>query len=692
MLLPISWLREYVLIDLPVSALAERLTMAGLEVEEIREEGDESILDLKITPNRGDWLSVLGVAREVAAITGRPRRLPEIGLRATGPPSPGMTVTIEAPDLCSRYVARRIRGVRIGPSPAWAQERLRLAGLRPINNVVDATNYVMLEMGQPLHAFDYATLRQGRIVVRTARPGERIVTIDGTSVPLDPEMLVIADAERPVAIAGVMGGQETEVSDSTTDLLLESAHFNPVSIRRTSKRIPLSTGASYRFERHVDPEGVLRAADRAAALIVEWSGGEVSETVVDCRPVTARPVCVRLRPDRCRAMLGIEIGDDEMRRHLEALELEVEPSPDGWQVTVPSFRPDLTLEADLVEEVGRLAGYERLSETLPEGPTQLGRFSPLGRLARRLREQLVAQGLFEAVCHTLVSRTFLERARLLRSPAWPSGETEGPVALRNPISDEFNALRPSLLPGLLQAAIHNLRRDQEHIFLFEIGWAHARPDHPEGRDRLLVAGLMLGSRFSGVWNADLSQTAADFYTCKGVVEALAADLALADLRFTRAAHPAFHPGRAADVAANGRLIGTLGELHPEVAQALELPRGVQIFELDAQALLPFAARLPQYRPPSRFPAVRRDLAVVVRRDTEAEAIRAAIAAVDPVLVQEVRLFDVYSGRPLPEDRISLAFSLQLAAKDRTLTDAEADAVLALARSELARRFDAEFRG
>jgi phenylalanyl-tRNA synthetase beta chain len=693
MLLPIDWLREYVAVDLPDERLADRLTMAGLEVEEIRLDAGQTVFDLKITPNRGDWLSVLGVAREVAAITGAPRRSPEAAPRGSGPAASGMTVTIEAPQLCTRYVARLIRGVRVGPSPEWVQRRLRAAGLRPINNVVDATNYVMLEVGQPLHAFDYATLKGGRIVVRTPRPGERITTIDGTEVALDPQMLLIADAERPVALAGVMGGRETEVTEKTTDLLLESAHFDPVSIRRTSKAIPLSSAASYRFERGVDPEGVRLAADRAAALIVEWARGELSETVADAHPVPAPEIRVRLRPDRCRGMLGIPVPDGEMHAHLEALGLKAAGS-DSWEFLVPSFRQDLVLEEDLIEEVGRLAGYDRLPETLPEGPTQLGRLSPVGRLARRLREQLLAQGLNEAISHTLTSRSFLERARLLHSPVWPlsAGEPHGPVLLRNPLSDEYNALRPSLLPGLLQAARHNLNHGQHDVFLFEVGWAHTVPEGTTERDRVLAAGLLLGNRWADVWNAGGERAAADYYDCKGVVEALVADFHLCEMSFARTSHPAFHPGRSAALKVGAQTLAALGELHPEVAEALELPRGILLFELDAQSLLEDFERLPKYQPPSRFPTVNRDLAVVVDKSTESAAVREAIRGVAPALIREVRLFDVYTGRPLPENRVSLAFGLRLGSEDRTLTDAETDEILQRAREELSRRFAAEFRG
>src|SRR6266571_4063795 len=392
MLVPIRWFREYVAFDLDVPQLAERLTMAGLEVEEIHETEGDTVLDIYVTPNRGDCLSLVGVAREVAAITGGAWRGPKIELRADGPPEPDLSVTIEAPDLCPRYAARVIRGVKVGESPEWLQARLRAAGLRPISNVVDVTNFVTLELGQPLHAFDLATLREGRIVVRRARAGETITTIDGTEVALEPDMLVIADAERPVAIAGVMGGLETEVTSDTTNLLLESAHFSPASVRRTAKRIPLSTPASYRFERSVDPEGVVRAADRAAQLIAELSEGRVSRTLVDAYPRRIEPAVVGFRPARCDALLGCSMAREEMVEYLQRLGLAVErASEEWWKVTVPTFRADLTLEADLVEEIARLYGYQELPETLPEGAVGVGAISPLGRLAARLREQLLAQ-------------------------------------------------------------------------------------------------------------------------------------------------------------------------------------------------------------------------------------------------------------------------------------------------------------
>jgi phenylalanyl-tRNA synthetase beta chain len=692
MLIPLGWLKEHVDVAVSAEDLAHQLTMAGLEVEEIREEEGEVVLNITITPNRGDCLSVVGVARDVAALTGASLRPPEEGVAASGPAEPQVSVTIEAPVLCPRYAARIVRGVLIGPSPEWLQRRLALAGLRPINNVVDVTNYVMLEQGQPLHAFDYATLRGGRIVVRTPRPGERIVIIDGTEVALEPEMLVIADADRPVAIAGVMGGAETEVTEGTTDLLLESAHFDPVSVRRTSKRIPLSTAASYRFERIVDPAGVVRALDRAAALIAELAGGAVSETLVDnvARPISPRRISFDV--ERGMALLGMDVPRDEARQCLERLGLHVTVRDAGrWEVEVPSYRPDLTIEPDLIEEIGRLVGYAHLPETAPVSAISPGGRSPLGRLSERLRDQLLGYGLNEAATHTLLSRAFLDRTRLQRSPAWP-GEGGSVIALRNPLSEELNALRPSLLPGLLTSAAYNRRHGQEDLFLFEVGYVHSTVAGKGTQDRLLVAGLLHGTRWAGAWNVKRAETLVDFYTAKGVVDGLLTGLGIVPDAFERTDHPALHPGRAAALQVGGKILGAVGELHPEVAEAMDLPRELYLFELDAQRLLKLQPEARHYTAPSRFPAAARDLAVVVPAAVPAETIRAAIVAGAPDRIREVRLFDVYRGRPLPEDRVSLAFALQLGAPDRTLTDAEADAILEAARRRLAQEFGAEFRG
>jgi phenylalanyl-tRNA synthetase beta chain len=548
MLIPVEWLNDFVEVPDEPEALAERLTATGNEiVEELRALESGHLFYLKLTPNRADMLSIRGVAREIAALYDCPFRDAAVELATAGPDESGVRVDVEAPELCPRYVARLITGVQVGPSPEWLRQRLQAVGLRSISNVVDVTNYVMFEMGQPLHAFDLDLLNERRVVVRNARAGETLTAINGSEVRLEPEMLVIADGSRPVAVAGVMGGQETEVSAGTRNILLESAYFDPVSVRRTSKRTALASPSSYRFERGVDPESVRRAADRAAALIAELSGGTVSETVFDLYPRPIDPRVAQFRPERCRALLGVDVCDADAERFLTRLGMQVDRSdPQSWSVTAPTFRPDLAIEEDLIEEVGRMYGYDRLPETLPGGISAPGKRSAQEDLVREVRRQLAAQGMYEVVTNTFVARSFLSQARLEASPAWPAGEGEQaqPVPLRNPISEEFDTLRPSLLPGLLQATLHNLRHGTRDVYLFESGYVHSRVGEGPPEYRLMVAGMLFGSRWSAVWNPEKGG-AADFYTAKGIVEALGAGLGLGELTAEPAAHPAFHPGRSA---------------------------------------------------------------------------------------------------------------------------------------------------
>lgn len=696
MLIPVNWLKDFVEFEESPEILADKLTVTGNEIEEIRESPSGPVFYLKLTPNRADMLAMQGAAREIAALYDRPFQPVAPKLEATGPAAADVRVEVEAPDLCPRYVARIIRGVKIGPSPDWLRERLEAAGERSISNVVDATNYVMLEMGQPLHAFDLDKLVERRILVRKAQPGEKFIAIGGQEVTLDADQLVIADGGRAVAIAGIKGGQETEVGDETVDILLESAYFDPVSVRRTSKRLGLSTTASYRFERGVDPNNVLHAANRAAALIAKLAGGTVSESVFDVYPQPIPPKQIRFRPERCRALLGVEVSDAEAETFLGRLGIRVlRESADEWLVTAPSNRPDLAIEEDIIEEVGRMYGYDRLPETLPSGVSGAGKLSAQERLVRLVREQLTAQGMFEAIGNTLTSAPFLERLRLPVSPVWPADPNGQALPLRNPLSAEFDTLRPSLLPALLLALEHNLRHGVRDIYLFEAGYVHSRVADAAPEDRLLVSGVLLGSRWTGAWNPDKS-AAVDFYAAKGIVEALAQSLGIDRLDAERASHPAFHPGRAAWVSAGGKRLGIVGEIHPEVALTLDLPRDVSgriyLFELDGPALLEHLDQVRRYEPASRFPKAQRDLAVVVDRSVESGTIERILREETAPFTRSVRLFDVYQGKPLPEEKVSLAYALELGADDRTLTDDEVDSRIDAARSRLAAEVGAEFRG
>lgn len=699
MLIPVEWLKDYVEVRETDEELADRLTLTGNEIEEIHTDEKGTVLDLKLTPNRADMLSIVGAAREVAALYGREFRGPEFTLEANGPAEPAVSVTLEATDLCPRYVARVIRGVKVGPSPDWLKARIEAMGQRSINNIVDVTNFVMFELGQPLHAFDLNLLEENRIVVRRAREGETLTAINGVELKLEPQMLVIADANRPVAIAGIMGGRDTEVSEATTDVLLESAYFNSTSIRRTKKRTGLLSDSSYRFERGVDPSGVLNAANRAAQLMAELAGGTVSETVIDAYPQPIEPKRIRLRPERCRSLLGVEITDDEAEQFLASVGMPVErTSAEEWTVTAPTFRPDIAIEEDLIEEVGRLYGYDRLPETMPGGVSTPGKRSPLENLVRQAREQLLAQGLYEAVGNTLVSRAQLEALGLEVSPVWPGVAEARSVPLRNPLSEEFAVLRPSLIPGLIASVQHNLRRGIQDVYLFEAGWAHSQVGESGPQDRPLISGVLLGSRWSGVWNAD-KQGAADFYTAKGAVEAVVRAIGISCLEAepagrtnTEGQAPTFHPGRCAWLSIAGERVGVVGELHPKTADALDLPRGVYAFELDGEILLKHSTDERRYEPPSRYPRALRDLAVVVDSTVASAGIERILRESVGEWARSVRLFDVYAGKPLPEGKVSLAFALELGADDRTLQDAEVDERLQSARERLVNELGAEFRG
>jgi phenylalanyl-tRNA synthetase beta chain len=681
-------LKHYVAVAAMAEEVATRLTMGGLEVEGIEESALGPVLDVYVTPNRGDCLSVVGVAREVAALYSLPLNAPQPPASELGGETATQTsVTIEDAELCPRYAARLVRGVKVGPSPDWMQARLEAAGMRPINNVVDVTNYVMLELGQPLHAFDFDRLAGRRIVVRRARDGETLRTLDGEERVLTTEMLVIADAEKAVAVAGVMGGAETEVSDATTNLLLESAHFYPLSVRRTSRTLALRTEASYRFERIVDPDGVPRAADRVCELLAAMGQPEAVPGGVDVYPQPAARREVSLRVRRASELLGMEITSDIAVNCLTRLGLAVKPEPDGaaLKVSVPAFRPDLTLEEDLIEEVGRIYGYENIPETLPVGDTTTGGDSAEGRFSMRIKRLLAACGLQEVVTHGLTAPSFFD------SPE----DAARRVAIRNALSAEVGGLRSSLIPTLLDVAQHNATRGQHALAIFEVGrvWQNEATD--DGRlpvETVNVAGLLVGPMTPPGWQKDVKRIPADFYTARGVVERLFAGLCIGEAAFDRMeASALFHPGRTATIRLNGNANGVIGEIHPQVAARLGIRERVYVFEIGLEALKKASpADGPAYRPLSRFPAVSRDLAPRVPEGLTYAAVEAAVRAANVTLLEEFRLTDVFRGDPLPESVKSLTLSFTFRASDRTLSDAEIDTAMASIRKELEARCQATF--
>ena len=625
---------------------------------------DDQVLEVALTPNRADCLSVRGIARETAALhgvaLGGPRWEPVAAAREDRLP-----VAVEAPEACPRYLGRVVRGVDpAARTPLWMAERLRRAGLRSLGPLVDVTNYVLLELGQPLHAFDLARLREG-ITVRLARAGERIALLDGREVALEPDTLVIADAGGPVALAGIMGGAGSAVGPGTRDVFLECAFFAPGAIAGRARRHGLHTESSHRFERGVDPAMQREALERATGLLLEIAGGEpgpVTEVLSEAH-LPRRPA-IAFRPQRARRLLGAELADSEMRALLERLGLSCEAPGEGpWRVTPPSWRFDLAIEADLVEEVARLHGYGRLPEA-PLAGSPVMPPAPEGLLDEgRIRTLLADRGYHEAVTYSFVPEALQRRLD-------PEAE---PVRLQNPLSAELAVMRTTAWVGLLQALQRNLARQQERVRLFELSMRFVRQGSEITQEKTLAI-LAAGPAWPEQWGLD-SRRPVDFHDVKGDLEALAAATgAPGAFAFEAAAHPALHPGQSARVLRDGEPVGWIGALHPEVAGALDVGVPVVLLEVALEAVR--RARVPRFEPLSPFPAVRRDLAVVVDEAVPAARIAETVRAAAGPLLRELRIFDVYTGPGVEAGRKSVSLGLIFQESSRTLTDEEINGVVA----------------
>lgn len=705
MRVPLGWLKDYVDIAASAEEVAHRLTMGGLEVEGIEDAetvrsnalkqgatgeaadaaaGLAPVLDVYITPNRGDCLSMIGVAREVAALYDVPLKLPQLPVSEAGGDAATQTsVTIESPELCPRYAAKLVRGVKIAPSPLWMQARLLAAGQKPISNVVDVTNYVMIELGQPLHAFDLDKLAGGRIVVRTAHDGELLMTLDEKERRVSPEMLVIADAEKPVAVAGVMGGFDSEVGDGTTNLLLESAHFAMLSVRRTSRNLALKTEASYRFERFVDPNGVPRAAERACQLLAQMGQPQAVNGIVDTHPKPLSPRVLSLRVPRCAELLGMDITTTIAADCLRRLGFEVNAgSGEGiLSVGVPTFRADIVIEEDLIEEVGRIYGYENIPETLPVGGTTQGSDSMEGRFLSQVRQILMSAGLLEAVGHSLTSPFAFETA----------ADAARRVPVRNALSQDVSTLRRSVIPGLLDVARHNAARGQHALSLFEIGRVWQNEGTPEDivpAEYVAIGGLLIGATTETGWLHDVKPVPADFYLVRGLVEKLCAGLGIGSVAFEplgeqASSLPQFHPGRAATVRIRGEIAGVVGEIHPAVAMKYDVREKPYAFEISMDALrnaLPADGKTFQIL--AKHQAVGRDIAPRLPEEITYAEVEAAIANANIPYLESFRLTDVYRGHPLPEGTKSLTLSFTFRAENKTLSESEVGEALEKARVAL----------
>jgi len=703
MRVPYSWLKEYLTSVPELPELCHLLTMGGLEVEDVRDwtatDGGSSdkILMTAVTPNRGDLLSMVGVARHAAALSGTDfvgpvPTFPETdepvtdrGKASVGP----VTVEVADPVGCPRYSALLIEGVKVGPSPDWLRYRMEAAGIRSISNVVDCTNYVVWEMGQPLHAFDFRLLKDGHIITRRAEEGEKLLLLDGTWQTLGPEDVVIADPMGAVALAGIMGGTDTQVSETTSRVLIESAHFDPVAIRRTSLRLGVSTEASYRFERHVDPNLTLAALARAAELIMMTAGGQIEQAAIDVKTRDFPAKSLQLRPARCNSLLGTDIDARAMADLLRRLGFRVEEG-EPLTVEVPTFRPDVEREIDLAEEMAIVYGYENIELTVPGHLTSTGRLTEPQRLRQRAGELLRECGLYENLSFSMMDPSDLDECHWSQDDACRDF-----LELANPASSDLTVMRTTLLPGLLTAAARNARQRVRDVALYESGTVFF-PQYEQSlpRERQHVAAVMTGSPLTADWNLSGEQAQVDFYYMKGIIEQLCQGLGVHELSFVRQKHSTFHPGKCAQVLLGDETVGLVGEIAADVVEAYDLPDGVCAFELDLDMLLERAVLHTTYQPVARFPAAERDLAIIVPDNDEFASARLieGIERAAGEFLENVTPFDVYSDpQQIGAGRKSIAFRLVFRAEDRTLTDAEVEAAMSAVHSYMAEEIGAEVR-
>lgn len=650
--------------------------VAGTDVRRVLGCDDVSI-ELGLTPNRSDCLSVAGIAREVGVLNRLPFKVPQIDSIA-----PSMVdvfpVEIQVPAACPRYVGRVLKGVRTNiASPLWLQERLRRSGVRSISVVVDVTNYVMLELGQPMHAFDLAKLHGG-IVVRKARADEKIKLLDGRDVTLTPETLVIADARAPQAIAGVMGGMDSAVGETTRDIFLESAFFAPIAVAGRARAFGMHTDSAHRFERGVDPQLQSRAVERATALILQITGGQAGP-VIDVTHAAHLPLSnpIMLRRARITRVLGITIPDEQVLDILTRLGMTVTAAAAGWSVASPLFRFDVALEVDLIEELARVFGYDQIPKQRPRAAFVMLPVPDAGVDINEVRESLLRRGYQEVLTYSFVD----PKLQQLLDPA------RTPIALTNPIASDMSVMRTGLWPGMVKTLLHNLNRQQERVRIFESGLRFIQNTEVIQQDTV-IGGLVYGAVEPQQWGAP--KRAADFFDVKADVAQL---LQLAGtspgFEFTRVEHPALHPGRSAAITRAGQILGWIGELHPSVVQQLDLPAAPYLFEIEYSAVASSAPR--RYREISRFPSIRRDIAVVLGEAVAYTAVERCIRAAAPELLTHLQLFDVYKGKGIEPGSKSLALGLTFQTLERTLGDSDVDTALQHILTALAQHFGAKLR-
>ena len=662
MKISLSWLKEFVDVPDDPRQLRRDLTMIGLNTESYVPAGDDWVFDVEVTTNRPDCLSHYGVAREVATVYRRPLKPLEFPVKESARPAAGeIAIEIADPDLCARYCGRIIENVQVKPSPEWLEKRLEAVGQRPINNVADVTNYVLMELGHPLHAFDLARVRERKIIVRRAKTGEHLKTLDGVDRTLAADHLVIADAQRAVALAGVMGGEDSEISSSTRAVLLESAWFDPLSIRRTAKSQGMHTEASHRFERGADIEMAAVAIDRAASLILQVAGGEAPRGIVDVYPRPQARESIVLRRSQILRVLGAEVGGEDIERILKSLGFEMHRArPGSWRVSPPAFRLDVTREVDLVEEIARHYGYDRLPARLRTAPPHVER-DALREKELAISSRLVALGYREIIPSSMLDPE--ENGRFTDRP---------PVVLGNPLSQEASALRSTTVPSMLHALGWNLDRGQNNLRLFEMGRTYSpRPEGLADERRVLTLGLS-GYRHAGSVHA--SPRPVDFFDLKGDLEALAEVFDLPAWRWEAAASPHYEPGQSGRFVAGECVVAVFGQLRSDLARDYKLRQPVWVAEIDLDALLGISARAFSFRGFSKFPAVERDFSLVVPEHRTYREIEDALRSLKLEELQTLEPLEVFRGGNVAAGFYSLLLRATFQSATQTLTGEEASAM------------------
>lgn len=684
MRVPFEWLKEFVEIVVAPEEVAEKLTMIGLEVEGIESVDGDKVLEVNVTPNRPDCLSILGIAREISAAYQSPLKIPKHELNSEQPVS-DFSIEIASPELCNRYTGRFIKDVKISDSPSWIKNRLEKCGIRAINNIVDITNYVLLEFGHPLHAFDADKIQGKKIIVNTAGKNNTIVTLDGIKREVPEDALLIWDSTRPVAIAGVMGGLETEISSNTGNIFLESAYFAPVSIRKTSKKMNLFSESSYRFERGTDIEFLENALSRTAQMIREIAGGTIHE-IVDAYPVKNVPETVRVRYEKINKILGTEVPRGDMIEMLKKLGMSVQDNGEFFYVSPPSYRRDIQIEHDIAEEVARVFGYDRIHSTIPKSPLSCGLLNERTNYIDRTREVMRKSGFTEIITYSFMSPSSLDMFHIPQTDRrWHT------IGIKNPLRQEESLLRTTLIPALLDRFKYNLDRGQKDIRFFEIARVFQDTGETLPLEELMLGGLYYRERVPSLWGEDVK----GFFVAKGLLESMFAEFKIQEFAFSPSSEPFLHQGQSADIYAAGARLGSVGVISPEIAEKLDLKRHnpeIVLFEINLDLCCTLITKPIQYVPIPKYPAVERDIAMVVDETLPASEIQNMIKTFASELIETVSIFDVYRGEHIPEGKKSLAFNIVYRSRERTLTDDEVERVHTELVDSVLHRTGGELRG